>query len=586
MKAIERELELTTRALLAANQAAGEDWAAEYARAPKQHAELIKLTAKMHRQVFTYLRELAKQAPQFVNWFEYHSAVFEQQRQMSVVSSEVEAYNVNVVVKNDNVSQSDQQFIKVVFDTVAATIATGAESMVVEHGRPPIGLTTTSVTIQNLTTEQLANLVGMKVVDKNKPTEHVIPNPNPAYNIDETTRTRIANSIKTSIRLGENQEQAVKRLQQVIADPARADMIAYTETVRAYATGRATYAQQSGAVAKHWYDSNAIDICSDNTAEGWIPMGADFVSGDPNEPAHPNCLIEGTVVSATAIQATSKRFYEGRVVTITTARGNKLTVTPNHPVLTSSGWIVASKLQEGDNLASCINPQGVTSVISPNNYNTPSLIEEVVESFESAFAVSTVTVPTTTKDFHGDGIDGQVAVINTNRFLRGNTPSKLMQPDTQQHLGRTYMKLLCLSRLSSFQLSLNRIVTAASSLMRSMYPQTALFGRSTGNHLSVGISHGPNFDATLDEELFDNLTGTATLSRQLEERFPGNIAPDKIVSVVEENFSGHVYNLETSTGWYIANSIITHNCRCLTVYSYDQSDLADAGITDVSEEAA
>lgn len=277
------EIELSSRAILAS-----EDWSPAHDRAPEQHAGLITTTAKMHRQVLQYLRELSKKAPTLVNWYNYSSAVFEQQRAMNAVQSAgVQAYDINVVINNDAVSQQDQQFIKVVFDTLAAATALGVDSMEVEHGAGiGIGLSTSSTIIQNLTTEQLANLVGMKV---DKTTGLIKPNPNPKYSIDETTRTRIANSVKTSIRLGEDHSKAVKRLQQVIADSDRADMIAYTETVRAYAQGRAYYADQSSAVAKHWYDSNATDICSDNTAQGWLPAGADFISGDPFEPAHPNC---------------------------------------------------------------------------------------------------------------------------------------------------------------------------------------------------------------------------------------------------------------------------------------------------------
>src|SRR5207248_467013 len=131
------------------------------------------------------------------------------------------------------------------------------------------------------------NLVGMKVQKDGT----IIPNPKPEYNIDETTRSRIAQSIKTSISLGEDHTQAVKRLQSVIADANRADMIAYTETVRAYAEGRKTYAFQSGAGYKVWSDNNAIDVCADNTAQGPIPIGETFRSGDDNEPAHPHCLV-------------------------------------------------------------------------------------------------------------------------------------------------------------------------------------------------------------------------------------------------------------------------------------------------------
>lgn len=292
MRAIDRELELATRALLAA-----EEWAEPYQLAPTQHAELIKLSAKMERLALVYFRNLSRMAPELVNWYHYSTAVFNQQRSMGIMSADnnsqnatpAPGYDINIVINHDAVAQQDQAFIKIMFDTVAVVTNTGVESMVVEHKAPPIGINSTSELIQDLTTDQLANLVGMKVIDKGLPTEHIIPNPNPKFSIDDTTRNRIANSVKTSIKLGENQPQAVKRLQKVIADADRADMIARTEAVRAYAQGRALYAQQAGLGAKHWYDSNATDICSDNTAEGWIPTAADFLSGDPNEPAHPNC---------------------------------------------------------------------------------------------------------------------------------------------------------------------------------------------------------------------------------------------------------------------------------------------------------
>ncbi|HVB24107.1 MAG TPA: hypothetical protein VNG51_19370 [Ktedonobacteraceae bacterium] len=286
---LEAELERLSIAILAA-----EDWAPAYSNAPKQHAELIRLTAKMQILVMRYLRNLAKEAPRLVNWYEYSAAVSEQQRHF--LADGIQAYNINVVINNDAVSQQDQQFIKVVFDTMATVMATGASSMETEAGIP-IGLSSTSSIIQNLTTKQLANLVGMKV---NKDGT-IVPNPKPEYNIDETTRNKIAQSIKTSIQLGEDHTQAVKRLQSVIADANRADMISYTETVRAYAEGRKTYALQSGAGYKVWSDNNATDVCADNTAQGPIPIGEDFVSGDPNEPAHPRCRCLCTYIYADSV---------------------------------------------------------------------------------------------------------------------------------------------------------------------------------------------------------------------------------------------------------------------------------------------
>lgn len=208
----------------------------------------------------------------------------------------MQGYNINVVVNNTTISQQDQAFIKLVFDTLASTIANGADSMEIEH-KAPIGLSTTSSIIQKLTTRQLANLVGMKV---NKDGT-VVPNPNPVFNIDETTRAKIAQSVKTSIQLGEDHTQAVKRLQSVIADPQRADMIAHTETVRAYAEGRKTYAHQAGAGFKVASNGTATDICADNVAQGPIPIDEDFISGEPNEPFHLFCKCLTTYLWANSV---------------------------------------------------------------------------------------------------------------------------------------------------------------------------------------------------------------------------------------------------------------------------------------------
>lgn len=275
-----RELERLNAVVLAA-----EGWAPAHEKAPKSHAAMIKQAAVLQRKVLEYLRDLAKEAPSYVDWYAYARAVIEQKQAMhGLQGANVQAYDVNVIVNKDAVSQSDQQFIKIVFDTVATIQSLGADSMEEEFGAP-IGLSPTSTIIQELTTKQLANLVGMRVQKDGT----IVPNPNPAYQITDTTRNKIAQSIKNSIQLGKNQQEAAKALQDVIADPARADLIAYTETVRGYAEGRAEYARQSNASGKYWSDRSAIDICADNAGEGIIPIDEDFLSGDPNEPAHPRC---------------------------------------------------------------------------------------------------------------------------------------------------------------------------------------------------------------------------------------------------------------------------------------------------------
>ena len=39
-----------------------------------------------------------------------------------------------------------------------------------------------------------------------------------------------------------------------------------------------------------------------------------------------------------------------------------------------------------------------------------------------------------------------------------------------------------------------------------------------------------------------------------------------VVKIESGQFVGHVYNLQTVTGAYIANGIVAHNCRCVCLY--------------------
>jgi len=46
----------------------------------------------------------------------------------------------------------------------------------------------------------------------------------------------------------------------------------------------------------------------------------------------------------------------------------------------------------------------------------------------------------------------------------------------------------------------------------------------------------------------------------------GPVLLDDVVQVRTTRFRGHVYNLETTDGFYVAQSIIVHNCRCTATY--------------------
>jgi hypothetical protein len=78
----------------------------------------------------------------------------------------------------------------------------------------------------------------------------------------------------------------------------------------------------------------------------------------------------------------------------------------------------------------------------------------------------------------------------------------------------------------------------------------------------AGNSH---FDAAGSEGSVDHITTDAQLAAKILNGGSGAVFLDEIVSIRKQNFSGHVYNLETVEGWYFAAGIVTHNCRSTVV---------------------
>ncbi len=72
----------------------------------------------------------------------------------------------------------------------------------------------------------------------------------------------------------------------------------------------------------------------------------------------------------------------------------------------------------------------------------------------------------------------------------------------------------------------------------------------------------PAGNVLVAEHADDDLVGEAELARQLSSSRAGPVALDEVITLRVEKFVGHVYNLETESGWYAANGIIVHNCRC------------------------
>lgn len=267
---------------LAAKVRASEDWSTEYKKDPQTHAKLLTTESRLRIDLTKFFAGMAAELPKYINWNAYRA----QSKEMLTTIKPVQNpnYNVQVIVQDVPVDQYDGSFIKVTFDDIANLTAIGALAGETIYGIP-LGIQSTDEIIQQLTTEHVAQLVGKKVNADGS----IIDNPNADYTIDTKTRNQIAQSIKTSLNLGESVQDATGRLVKTVGNATRAKIIAQTESVNAYQAGLMEFGKQSGAVGKQWQDVGAIDVCRDNTDAGPIPFDQSYPGGVMAPTQHTRC---------------------------------------------------------------------------------------------------------------------------------------------------------------------------------------------------------------------------------------------------------------------------------------------------------
>ena len=93
-------------------------------------------------------------------------------------------------------------------------------------------------------------------------------------------------------------------------------------------------------------------------------------------------------------------------------------------------------------------------------------------------------------------------------------------------------------------------------------PAFAFGSRSLGGFQEIGFGHIASLLPTFGQSFVNrDARGLEMLSKPIA-RPSGSVFLDHVTYREIHSFSGHVFNLQTSTGEYEAESIITHNCRC------------------------
>ncbi|EMJ0319307.1 minor capsid protein [Salmonella enterica] len=339
----------------------------------------------------------------------------------------------------------------------------------------------------------------------------------------------------------------------------------------------ATYKKNSDIVEKYeWVstlDSRTSTICRSRDGQKYE------IGKGPLPPAHPNCLLGDTVVSTgSRVSNVFKRPYKGVIVYITTKSGRSLSITPNHQVMTSTGWVEAGKLNLGSKLV-CGNDVAVALHHQENN---------VVAEFADLFSAAKVSVdssavttsPTTPEDFHGDGSDGEVEIVLVDRLSWNKVKASLGEQIINDKLPMTTgvnVTLPCLSAPQQFGMV---GLSSPYSLMGGSTKRAPVFGSAVSHTSEHSLASVPDVNTARLQNPHNWVAGSADELANFDWANTTGVELDDVVNLVfgEADFCGHVYNLENEQNWYLANGIIAHNCRSTTAPVINSEyDFLDAG---------
>lgn len=259
-----------------------------------------------------------------------------------------------------------------------------------------------------------------------------------------------------------------------------------------------------------------------------------------------------------------RHFYSGYLTEVVTGSGKSFSATPNHPMLTTRGWIAVGALNDGDNLVKvaedCFDGgTGSFEVVRENNVNDRhSCIGDVFD----AISLSGIREIRSRADFHGDVPDSDVDIVFADRPLRFGRQITSKERREQLNLAVAYLAGLGGGSPLKFDLA---TLDASDGIMscggKPPAPVDALVVHSDETRFALVAGNAPDSD----DGLPDNISADAVSLGESEDALPGFVfATERVTAVRQIKFEGHVFNLETISGWYMVSGFVAHNCKCFS----------------------
>lgn len=418
--------------------------------------------------------------------------------------------------------------------------------------------------------------------------------------------------------------EAVKQIDRVQSTwQIRAERIARTESVGSYNAGALEALIEEDAGVKRWVatasgrtrdthlaaDGQCVPVRDAFTVGGASMM----MPGDPSAPAREvvNCraVLPGTPVAGRVL-VTMVRRWNGATCLIDTASGHQLSTTPEHPVLTLRGWLRADELVPGDQCVRYRTRVELAGQVVPVFGEGSPHVGDDVPRVEQVHETATLAAArghgrrghARDLDEHGVGVDVDCVTFHEPFTVGGD----IAFAERLRDLGvATSQSEMC---VSGDPMTLVRVTQPDSHRLASPAWVVPDLRESGGQH-------GPG-NAEVACDRLDGLPGLMPADHRLDvDRValagpphagrgrPGAqgtrllksplhptvrltdgvrhvldaharvVETTEVVGVRSGWFDGHVYDLQTEGGIYLAGGLIVHNCT--TVGAADCEDAAD-----------
>lgn len=276
-----------------------------------------------------------------------------------------------------------------------------------------------------------------------------------------------------------------------------------------------------------------------------------------------NCLPENSPIEfADGVEIAYRHWFAGDLTTLITEDGKAFRSTPNHPVLTTRGWIGVGRLQKGDYLIK-IADEVIETMIDKNDIHNPiASIGEIFNTMRDASISPMGTEIGLGANFHGDVTDHDIDIVRAARpLLIGSEITETLR----------YLKFTVSdnprSRISSFfEFSIRCLSPARRSISLLSEAFTTIWAYALHSNETC-IAQTARMSASRNYPPRNRPPINPIFSAQGEYAFPSLMFPTqkaRIQEIQTSPFSGHVYNLQTKNSWYMSGGVIAHNCTCVS----------------------